>query len=62
MSSILQQLADYAKVRTQAYKKLVSPGEMKEKALSLPKGVEHFLSDLHGEYELFYHIFICKLD
>lgn len=38
MSSILQQLADYAKVRTQAYKKLVSPGEMKEKALSLPKG------------------------
>ena len=38
MSSILQQLADYAKVRTQAYKKLVSPGEMKEKALSLQKG------------------------
>ena len=26
-------------------------------SLSLPKGVEHFLSDLHGEYELFYHIF-----
>ena len=25
--------------------------------MSLPKGVEHFLSDLHGEYELFYHIF-----
>ncbi len=42
MSSILQQLADYAKVRTQAYKKLVSPGEMKEKALSLPKGSFEF--------------------
>lgn len=25
-------------------------------SLSLPKAVEHFVSDLHGEYELFYHI------
>jgi len=25
--------------------------------LSLPKGVEHFMSDLHGEYETFFHIF-----
>lgn len=24
--------------------------------LSLPKGTEHFLSDLHGEYEAFMHI------
>lgn len=24
--------------------------------LVLPKGVEHFVSDLHGEYDLFYHI------
>lgn len=24
--------------------------------LNLPKGTEHFLSDLHGEYEAFYHI------
>lgn len=24
--------------------------------LSLPKGTEHFMSDLHGEYEAFYHI------
>ncbi len=22
----------------------------------LPKGTEHFMSDLHGEYEAFYHI------
>lgn len=42
MSSILQQLADYAKERTQAQKQLVSPGEMKEKALSLPKGSFEF--------------------
>ena len=24
--------------------------------LSLPKGTEHFISDLHGEYEAFCHI------
>ena len=24
--------------------------------LNLPKGTEHFLSDLHGEYESFLHI------
>ena len=24
--------------------------------LNLPKGTEHFMSDLHGEYEEFYHI------
>ena len=24
--------------------------------LNLPKGIEHFMSDLHGEYEAFYHI------
>ena len=24
--------------------------------VNLPKGTEHFMSDLHGEYEAFYHI------
>ena len=24
--------------------------------LNLPKGTEHFLTDIHGEYELFQHI------
>ena len=24
--------------------------------LSLPKGTEHFVSDLHGEYEQFLHV------
>ena len=38
----MQQLADYARERTQAQKQLVSPGEMKEKALSLPKGSFEF--------------------
>ena len=27
-----------------------------EAILNLPKGTEHFLSDLHGEYESFLHI------
>ena len=27
-----------------------------EAILNLPKGTEHFLSDLHGEYESFTHI------
>ena len=27
-----------------------------EAVLSLPKGTEHFMSDLHGEYEAFCHI------
>ena len=27
-----------------------------EAVLSLPKGTEHFLSDLHGEYEQFVHV------
>ena len=25
--------------------------------LNLPKGTEHFLSDIHGEYESFSHVF-----
>ena len=24
--------------------------------LNLPKGTEHFMSDIHGEYEAFFHI------
>ena len=24
--------------------------------MNLPKGTEHFMSDLHGEYDVFYHI------
>ncbi|MBR5020026.1 MAG: fructose-bisphosphatase class III, partial [Oscillospiraceae bacterium] len=25
--------------------------------LNLPKGTEHFMSDIHGEYDAFFHIF-----
>ena len=27
-----------------------------QSVLNLPKGTEHFISDLHGEYDTFYHI------
>ena len=27
-----------------------------EAILNLPKGTEHFLSDIHGEYEAFIHV------
>ena len=29
--------------------------------LNLPKGTEQFMSDLHGEYEAFYHLLNKKL-
>ena len=36
--TILDQLADYTRVRTEQAKKIISPDEMKHRALSLPKG------------------------
>ena len=30
--------------------------------LNLPKGTEHFLSDIHGEYESFSHVLSQKED
>ena len=27
-----------------------------EAILNLPKGTEHFLTDIHGEYEAFHHV------
>ena len=29
-----------------------------EAIMNLPKGTEHFLADLHGEYEAFQHVLI----
>ena len=31
-----------------------------EAILNLPKGTEHFLADLHGEYEAFQHVQIGR--
>lgn len=49
----LRLLAEKYPTRESVYANLIHL----QASLSLPKGVEHFLSDLHGEYELFYHIF-----
>ncbi|MCR5175240.1 MAG: fructose-1,6-bisphosphatase [Anaerovibrio sp.] len=49
----LRLLAEKYPTKEAVYSKLIHL----QASLSLPKGVEHFLSDLHGEYELFYHIF-----
>lgn len=49
----LRLLAEKYPTKESVYSKLIHL----QASLSLPKGVEHFLSDLHGEYELFYHIF-----
>lgn len=40
--TILKQLSDYAKERTEKMKKIISPEEMKQQALSLPKGTFAF--------------------
>ena len=32
-----------------------------ESILELPKGTEHFVSDLHGEYESFQHVHVMGL-
>ena len=37
----------------EASKEIVKLGAV----LNLPKGTEHFMSDIHGEYEAFFHIF-----
>lgn len=47
--TILDQLADYAKVRVAEAKKNISAEEMKAKALSLPKGNFEFEKALAGE-------------
>lgn len=48
----LQLLAEKYPSREEVYADLINL----QASLCLPKEVEHFVSDLHGEYELFYHI------
>ncbi|BEU86800.1 fructose-1,6-bisphosphatase [Selenomonas sp. TAMA-11512] len=51
--------AKYLRLLAEKYPTLASVAERiicLESQLALPKGSEHFLSDLHGEYESFYHI------
>lgn len=51
-SKILRLLAEKYPTKESVYEKLI----YYQSRLSLPKGIEHFMSDLHGEYASFYHI------
>ena len=49
---LLRLLASQYPNRCSVYSKLINL----KSELSLPKGTEHFISDIHGEYEAFCHI------
>jgi fructose-1,6-bisphosphatase III len=51
-SKVLRLLAEKYPTKESVYTKLIHLQAM----LVLPKGIEHFMSDLHGEYESFFHI------
>lgn len=48
----LELLAEHFPTRQSAYTEIINLKAI----LNLPKGTEHFMSDLHGEYEAFEHI------
>ncbi|MBQ1648251.1 MAG: fructose-bisphosphatase class III, partial [Bacteroidales bacterium] len=52
VSKVLRLLADKYPTKEAVYSKLIHL----QAQLSLPKGTEHFMSDLHGEYASFFHI------
>ena len=51
-NKLLGLLAEKYPTLESVYEKLISL----QAQLGLPKGIEHFMSDLHGEYESFFHI------
>ncbi len=51
-SKILRLMAEKYPTKESVYEKLI----YLQSYLSLPKGIEHFMSDLHGEYASFFHI------
>ena len=52
LDSVLRILSEKYPTKESIYEKLI----YLQSRLSLPKGTEHFMSDLHGEYDLFSHI------
>ncbi len=52
VSKILRLMAEKYPTKEAVYEKLI----YLQSYLSLPKGIEHFMSDLHGEYASFFHI------
>ena len=51
-NKILRLLAEKYPTKEAVYEQLI----YLQSRLSLPKGIEHFMSDLHGEYASFFHI------
>ena len=51
-NKLLGLLAEKYPTLESVYERLISL----QAQLGLPKGIEHFMSDLHGEYESFFHI------
>ena len=51
-ASLMRILSEKYPTKESIYEKLI----YLQARLSLPKGTEHFMSDLHGEYDLFLHI------
>lgn len=52
VSKVLRLMAEKYPTKEAVYSELIHL----QSQLSLPKGVEHFMSDLHGEYASFFHI------
>lgn len=51
-SKLLRLLSEKYPTKESVYESLI----YLQSRLSLPKGIEHFMSDLHGEYDSFFHI------
>lgn len=51
-ANLLKLLSEKYPTKESIYEKLI----YLQSRLSLPKGTEHFMSDLHGEYDLFSHV------
>lgn len=51
-ASLMRILSEKYPTKESIYEKLI----YLQSRLSMPKGTEHFMSDLHGEYDLFLHI------
>ena len=51
-NKVMRLLAEKYPTKEAVYEQLI----YLQSRLSLPKGIEHFMSDLHGEYASFFHI------
>ena len=57
-SEMKQKYLDLLSQKFDSAEKLATEIINLESILELPKGTEHFVSDLHGEYESFQHVLI----